>query len=82
MYPAASREKSRRPTSNAPNHQSKESLGVLVRRICEIKKMEANFGTRSGNQTYTNLAINAFIKIGIGSNHDVNVALYDTRNSP
>ena len=45
-------------------------------------KMEANFGVRSGNRTYANLVINAFIKMGIGSNHDVNVALYDTRNNP
>ena len=45
-------------------------------------KKEVKFGTHSGNRTYTDLVIHAFIKMDIGSNHDVNVALYDTRNSP
>ena len=38
VHPAAAREMLRRPTSDAPNHQSKESLGVLVRKSSEIMK--------------------------------------------
>ena len=81
VVPAAAREMLRRPTSNAPDHKSRESLGVLVRRISELLKSEDNFGVRSGNRTYVDLVIDTFIKLGIDSNHDVNVALFDTRNT-
>ena len=82
VHPPAAREMLRRPTSNAPCNKSKESLGVVVRRISELMKKENDFGARSGNRTYTDLAIDAFIKMDIGSNHDLNVALYGTRNNP
>ena len=82
VHPPAAREMLRRPTSNAPSNKCKESLGVVVRRISELTKKENDFGARSGNRTYTDLAIDTFIKMDIGSNHDLNVALYDTRNNP
>ena len=36
VHPAALREHERRSTSTAPNNKSKESLEVVIRRVCEL----------------------------------------------
>ena len=82
VHVSVSRGKKRRPTSNAPNNESKESLEVVVRRISKLLNKENEFGVRSGNQTYTDLVLDTFVKMDIKSNHDLNVALNKTRDSP
>ena len=73
IYTAVSREQKRRPTSNAPDNESKESLGVDVQRVSELLTKE---------ESYTELVLESFIKMDIKSNHDLNVALNKTRDSP
>ena len=43
---------------------------------------EAEFRVQSGNQTYTDLVLDTFAKMDINSNHDLNVALNETKDSP
>ena len=73
MYPAVSKEKKRRPISNAPDNESKESLEVVVRRVSELLTKE---------ESHTELVLESFIKKDIKSNQDLNVALNNTRDSP
>ena len=72
----------RRPTSNASNNESKESLEVVVCRDSELFNKEDEFQVRSGNRTYADLVMDTFVKMDIKSSHDLNVALNETRDSP
>ena len=68
--------------SNALNNESKESIEVAVWRVNELLDKEAEFQVQSGNQTYTDLVLDTFAKMDINSNHDLNIALNETRDSP
>ena len=61
---------------------SKESTEVAVQRVSEMLDKEAKFWFQSGNRTYTDLVFDTFAKMDINSNHDLNIALNETRDSP
>ena len=67
------REKKRRPTSNAPDNESKKSLEVAVQRVSELL---------TKGQSHVELVLKLFVKMNIRSNHDLHIALNNTRNSP
>ena len=67
------REKKRRPTSNALDNESKESLEVVVQRVSELL---------TKGQSDTELVLESFVKMNIKNNYDLNVALKKTRDSP
>ena len=67
------RERKRRPISNAPDNENKESLEVVVQRVSELLTKE---------ESYTELVLESFVKMDIKSNHDLNIALNNTRDSP
>ena len=63
----------KRPTSNAPNNESKESLKVAVQRVSKLLDKE---------QSHTELVLKIFVKMNIKSNHDLYITLNNTRDSP
>ena len=71
IYPAVLREEKRRPTSNALDNESKESLEVVVRRFSELL---------TKGESHTELVLENFAKMNIESNHDLNIALSNTRD--
>ena len=54
VHASVSREKKRRPTSNAPDNESKESLEVVVQRVSELLDKE---------ESCTELVLETFIKM-------------------
>ena len=63
----------RSPTSNTPENKMKESLEVVVQIFSELL---------TKGQSHTELVLESFVKMNIKSNHDLHLALNDTRNSP
>ena len=63
----------RRLTANALDDESKESLEVVVRRVSELL---------TKGESHTKSVLDGFVKMNIKSNHDLNVALNNTRDSP
>ena len=72
VYATVLREKKKRPTSNAPDNESKESLEVVVQRGCELLIK---------GQSHTELVLESFVKMNINSNHDLYTTLNNTRTT-
>ena len=71
LHPAALREHERRSTSTAPNNKSKESLEVVIRRVCELLTLSlSHFEFVLGN----------LIRSNIKSNHDLYIAIQKASN--
>ena len=71
LHPAALREHERRPTSTAPDNKSKESLEVVIQRVCELLTLSiSHFKFVLGN----------LIKSNIKSNHDLYIAIQKASN--
>ena len=71
LHPAALREHERRPASTAPDNKSKESLEVVIRRVCKLLTLSlSHFEFVLGN----------LIKSNIKSNHDLYIAIQKASN--
>ena len=72
-HATGSREKKRKPISNALDDKSKESLEIIVQRVSDLL---------INRQLHTELVLESVIKINTKSNHDLHITLNNTRNSP
>ena len=71
VHPAALRKHGRRSTSNAPDNKSKESLEVVIQRVCELLTLSlSHFEFVLGN----------LIRSNIKSNHDLYIAIHMVSN--
>ena len=75
IYPERAQEISRRPTSNAPNNLSEESLVVSTKRASELIQ---NVGTI---RPFARILVRTYKKMGILSNHDLFLTLRATRDN-
>jgi len=68
LHPAALREHERRSTSTAPNIKSKQSLEVVIRRVCELLTL---------SQSHFRFVLHNLIRNNIKSNHDLYIAMHE-----
>ena len=68
LHPAALREHERRSTSTAPNNKSKQSLEVVIRRVCELLTL---------SQSHFRFVLHNLIRNNIKSNHDLYIAIHE-----
>ena len=73
VHTLVAREMKRRPTSNALNIKSKESLNIVVKRVSKLL---------DNNQSHTELVMESLNKMIINSNNDLYIALNNTKDSP
>ena len=72
IHPEAAREMARRPTSNAPSNRTKESLGVIVRRVGVLLDKPDD---------YSQPVIDTLDRMGIGGCATLDRILYKTLHS-
>ena len=71
LHPTALREHERRLTSTAPDNKSKESLEVVIRRVCELLAL---------SPSHVKFVLSNLIKKNIKSNHDLYIAIHEASN--